>query len=63
VDYEFTHNKASANHVLFISIAAFVLGIYSFTLPKCPPQKLISDDATIVDRKIRIECFQTVWNL
>ena len=34
----------------FAAIAAFVLGIYSFTLPKCPPQKLISDDATLTEK-------------
>ena len=32
------------------AIAAFVLGIYSFTLPKCPPQKLISDDASFTEK-------------
>jgi NHS family xanthosine MFS transporter len=32
------------------AIAAFVLGIYSFTLPKCPPQKLISDDASLTEK-------------
>ncbi len=32
------------------AIAAFVLGVYSFTLPKCPPQKLISDDASLTEK-------------
>ncbi|WP_309640299.1 nucleoside permease [Flavobacterium sp.] len=43
-------NKASANMFYFSAIAAFVLGIYSFTLPKCPPQKLISDDASLTEK-------------
>jgi NHS family xanthosine MFS transporter len=34
-----TGNKATANQFYIAAIAAFVLGIYSFTLPKCPPQK------------------------
>jgi NHS family xanthosine MFS transporter len=43
-------NKASANMFYLSAIAAFVLGIYSFTLPKCPPQKLISDDASFTEK-------------
>lgn len=31
-------NKATANQFYISAIAAFVLGIYSFTLPVCPPQ-------------------------
>jgi NHS family xanthosine MFS transporter len=43
-------NKASANMFYLSAIAAFVLGVYSFTLPKCPPQKLISDDASFTEK-------------
>ena len=43
-------NKASANMFYLSAIAAFVLGVYSFTLPKCPPQKLISDDASLTEK-------------
>lgn len=43
-------NKASANMFYISAIAAFVLGIYSFTLPKCPPQNLISKDASFVEK-------------
>lgn len=32
-----TGNKASANQFVISGIAAIVLAIYSFTLPKCPP--------------------------
>ena len=45
-----TGNKASYNMFYLSAIAAFFLGIYSFTLPKCPPQKLIASDATIGEK-------------
>lgn len=43
-------NKASANMFYISAIAAFILGIYSFTLPKCPPQKLISENASFAEK-------------
>ena len=45
-----TGNKASVNMFYLSAFAAFILGIYSFTLPKCPPQKLISEDASFVQK-------------
>lgn len=45
-----TGNKASVNMFYLSAFAAFVLGIYSFSLPKCPPQKLISEDASFVQK-------------
>jgi MFS transporter, NHS family, xanthosine permease len=45
-----TGNKASANMFYISAIAAVVLGIYSFTLPKCPPQNLIADNATLPEK-------------
>ena len=45
-----TGNKASANMFYLSAVAAIVLGIYSFTLPKCPPQKLISEDASVFEK-------------
>lgn len=50
-------NKASANMFYIAAIAAVILGIYSFTLPKCPPQKLISDDATLT-QKLGLDAFK-----
>lgn len=44
-----TGNKASANMFYISSIAALLLGLYSFTLPKCPPPKLISNKADWVE--------------
>lgn len=37
-----TGNKASANQFYMAGVFAILLGIYAFTLPKCPPQKLNS---------------------
>lgn len=42
-------NKASANMFYIAAFAALVLGIYSFTLPKCPPQNLTSKNASLVE--------------
>ncbi len=45
-----TDNKASANMFYLSAIAAFFLGLYSFSLPKCPPQKTISKSASLVEQ-------------
>ncbi len=52
-----TGNKASANMFYIAAFAAIVLGIYSFTLPKCPPQKLISENATLT-QKLGLNAFK-----
>jgi NHS family xanthosine MFS transporter len=43
-------NKASSNMFYIAGFAAFILGFYSFTLPKCPPQNLISKDASFTEK-------------
>ncbi len=45
-----TGNKSSANMFYLSALAAFILGIYSFTLPKCPPQKTISQKASFTEQ-------------
>ena len=45
-----TDNKASANMFYLSALAAFVLGVYSFTLPKCPPKKLIAEEASVFEK-------------
>ena len=50
-------NKASANMFYISAVSAFVLGIYSFTLPKCVPQKLISQNATVA-QKLGLDAFK-----
>jgi MFS transporter, NHS family, xanthosine permease len=43
-------SKANSNQFIIGAIAAIALGIYSFTLPKCPPPKSISKDASIIEQ-------------
>ncbi|MBU3682319.1 MAG: MFS transporter [Flavobacterium sp.] len=45
-----TGNKASVNMFYLAALAAFVLGVYSFTLPKCPPQNLIDNKANWTEK-------------
>jgi len=45
-----TGSKANANQFLIAAVAAIGLGIYSFTLPKCPPQKSIAKDASLMEQ-------------
>jgi len=52
-----TGNKASANMFYISAVSAFVLGIYSFTLPKCPPQRLIAENATLA-QKLGLDAFK-----
>ncbi|MFA9213503.1 MAG: nucleoside permease [Candidatus Methylacidiphilales bacterium] len=50
-------NKASANMFYIAAIAAIGLGIYSFTLPKCPPKNLISSNSTLA-QKLGLDAFK-----
>ena len=43
-------SKANANQFIIAAVAAVALGIYSFTLPKCPPQRTIAKDASIAEQ-------------
>ncbi|HQY10826.1 MAG: nucleoside permease [Ferruginibacter sp.] len=45
-----TGSKANANQFIIGGIGAIVLGIFSFTLPKCPPQKTIAKDASLIEQ-------------
>ena len=42
-----TGNKGSENQFIIAAVFAIVLGIYSFTLPKCPPQNLTAKNASL----------------
>ena len=44
-----TGSKANGDQFYIAAIAAILLGIYSFTLPKCPPKKSISADSGILE--------------
>ena len=50
-------NKASANMFYISAVAAIILGIYSFTLPKCPPQRLINEDDSLL-KKLGLDAFK-----
>ncbi|MEJ7821249.1 MAG: nucleoside permease [Chitinophagaceae bacterium] len=43
-------SKANANQFIIAGVVAILLGIYSFTLPKCPPQKAIAKDAGLLEQ-------------
>ena len=45
-----TGSKANSNQFLIAAGFAIALGIYSFTLPKCPPQKSISKGASLAEQ-------------
>lgn len=40
-----TGSKANANQFIIAAIAAIGLGVYAFTLPKCPPQRSMNKEA------------------
>ena len=44
-----TGNKASANQFYIAAAVAVVLGVYSFSLPKCPPLKSTAKGAPLVE--------------
>jgi NHS family xanthosine MFS transporter len=46
----FTHSNVNANQFYIASIFAIILGIYSFTLPSCPPQKQIDKNSSIISQ-------------
>lgn len=46
----FSHSNVNANQFYIGAIVAIGLGIYSFSLPKCPPQRTISENAGIVEQ-------------
>ncbi len=43
-------SKANANQFIIGGIAAVLLGLYSFSLPKCPPPRSISKNASIIEQ-------------
>lgn len=43
-------NKATGEQFYIAAVVAFVLGIFAFTLPKCPPQNKIPQNATLIEK-------------
>ena len=54
---DFFGNSLNANQFYFAGIFAVGLGVFSFFLPKCPPPRLISTDAT-VSQKLGLDAFK-----
>ena len=45
-----TGNKATAGQFYIAGVSAVLLGLYAFTLPKCPPQRLIDKNAPLAEQ-------------
>jgi MFS transporter, NHS family, xanthosine permease len=45
-----TGSKANGNQFYIAAVFAIILGVYSFTLPKCPPQRTIAKDASFIEQ-------------
>lgn len=56
-----TGSKANANQFIIGGIAAIALGIFSFTLPKCPPPKSISKEAGFAEQ-LGLQAFKLFAN-
>lgn len=56
-----TGSKANANQFLIGGSMAVVLGLFSFTLPKCPPQNTIARDASLVEQ-LGLKAFKLFGN-
>lgn len=56
-----TGSKANTNQFIIGGVAAIILGIFSFTLPKCPPQKTISKNANLVEQ-LGLQAFKLFAN-
>lgn len=56
-----TGNKATEYQFYIAGIAALLLGFYSFTLPKCPPQRTIKEHASL-SQVLGLEAFKLFGN-
>ncbi|TCZ74167.1 nucleoside permease [Flaviaesturariibacter aridisoli] len=56
-----TGSKANTNQFLIGGAAAVLLGLFSFTLPKCPPQRTIAKDASLVEQ-LGLKAFKLFGN-
>lgn len=45
-----TGSKTNTNQFIIGGVFAILLGIYSFTLPKCPPQRSIAKGASLIEQ-------------
>lgn len=56
-----TGSKENANQFIIGGVAAIALGLFSFTLPKCPPQKTIAKNAGLVEQ-LGLQAFRLFSN-
>ncbi|MFN8305295.1 MAG: nucleoside permease [Ferruginibacter sp.] len=56
-----TGSKANANQFYIGAVAAILLGLYSFTIPKCPPPRSIAKDAVIIEQ-LGLKAFKLFGN-
>jgi NHS family xanthosine MFS transporter len=54
-------SKANANQFLIAGAMAILLGLYSFSLPKCPPPKTLSKNAGIIEQ-LGLQAFKLFAN-
>ena len=57
-----TGSKANGNQFIIAAFAAIALGFYAFTLPKCPPQKSISKEASMIEM-LGLKAFKLFGNV
>ena len=43
-------SKGNANQFMIAAVSALILGVFAMTLPKCPPEKTISKEASIAEQ-------------
>lgn len=56
-----TNSNENGNQFIIGAVAAVLLGIYSFTLPKCPPPKSISKNAGLAEQ-LGLQAFKLFAN-
>ncbi|HEX9979856.1 MAG TPA: nucleoside permease [Flavobacterium sp.] len=54
-------SKANTDQFIIGGVAAIALGIFSFTLPKCPPQKSVRENAGIIEQ-LGLQAFKLFGN-
>lgn len=54
-------SKSTTDQFIIAGVAAVLLGIFSFTLPKCPPQKSIGENAGFVEQ-LGLQAFKLFGN-